>query len=161
MCSSKKKNTYLLHQHEALSVGNNLGGVESLLKVVEELLLVALKLAAVAGNILELGRGNSTLLLDAGQAAGQDSLSNEGDGHAEVEGVNSSPLAGTLLASLVEDLLNERSAVVVVEVHDVAGDLNEERVQDTLVPLGEDVTNLLVGEAEGALHDVVGLDMLV
>lgn len=151
----------LLHEHEALGVGDDLGGVQGLLEVVKELLLVALELAAATADVLELGGGNGTLVLDAGQATGQDSLGDQGNGHTKVEGVDGSPLAGTLLAGLVEDLLNESGAIIVVEVHDVTGDLNEERVQDTLVPLGENVTNLLVGETETALHDVVGLITIV
>jgi hypothetical protein len=118
---------YLLHQHEALSVRDDLGGIESLLKVIEELLLVTLELGGAALEA-ELGGSGGTLILDGGQAASQDSLSNEGHGHAEVEGVDGSPLASTLLASLVENLLDEGGAIVIVEVHDVAGDLDEERV---------------------------------
>ena len=76
---------------------------------------------------------------------------------AEIQGVDGSPLAGTFLAGLVKNLLDQGLAVLVVVVHNVAGDLNEERVQDTLVPLGEDIAHLLVGEAKAALHDVVGL----
>ena len=147
----------LLHEHEALGVGDNLGGVQGLLEVLKELLLVTLELAAAPANELELRGGNGALVLDAGQATGQDGLGDQGNGHTKVEGVDGSPLAGTLLAGLVEDLLNESGAIVVVEVHDVTGDLNEERVQDALVPLGENVTNLLVGQSETALHDVVGL----
>ena len=61
------------------------------------------------------------------------------------------------MASRVEDLLEEGSAILVVVVHDVAGDLDEERVEHALVPLSEDVTDLLVGHANTTLHDVVGL----
>ena len=148
--------TYLLHQHEALGVGDDLGGVQSLLEVVEELLLVAGELLLPALELEEAG-SLGALVLDGGQAAGQDGLGDEGDGLAEVKSVDGGPLAGTLLAGLVEDLLDERGAIVVVEVEDVAGDLNEEGVQDALVPLGEDVAHLLVGELKGTLHDVVGL----
>lgn len=110
-----------------------------------------------AANELELGGGLDTLVLDGRQAAGKHSLSDEGDGHAEIQGVDSGPLAGTLLASLVKDLLNERGAIVIVEVHDVSRDLDQERVQDALVPLGKDVTNLLVLHAHTTLHDIVRL----
>lgn len=146
----------LLHEHEALGVGYDLGGVKSLLEVLEELLLVTLELGGSADE-LKLGRGGGTLVLDGGQASGKDGLSNEGYGLAEVKSVDSGPLSGTLLASLVENLLNEGSAIVVVEVHDITGDLNQERVQNALVPLSQDVTDLLAGEAETTLHDVVSL----
>lgn len=147
----------LLHQHEALGVRDDLGGVQGLLKVVEELVLVALKLAAVAADKLKLGRSLPALILEGRQAAGENGLGNQSHWLAEIESVDGSPLAGALLASLVKNLLDEGRTVVIVVVHDVAGDFNEERVQDALVPLGEDITNLLVGEAETALHDIVGL----
>lgn len=146
----------LLHKHEALGVGDDLGGIEGLLEVLEELLLVTLEGGGTA-NKLELGGSLDTLLLDARQAASEHRLGNEGDGHAQVQGVDGSPLAGTLLAGLVEDLLDERLAILIVEVHDVLGDLDQERVEDTVVPLGEGVTNLLAGHAETALHDIVRL----
>ena len=146
--------TYGLHEHEALGVGDDLGGVKSLLKVGDELLLVT---GEVGGGALELLAGADTLSLEGRKAAGEDSLADESYGLAQVEGVDGGPLAGTLLASRVEDLLEEGSSVLVVVVHDVAGDLNEERVKHALVPLGEDVTDLLVGHANTTLHDVVGL----
>lgn len=152
--------TYILHQHETLSVGDDLGGVQSLLEVLKELLLVTLELANAA-TVLQDAGGLGTLLLEGRQAASQDGLGDQGNGLAEVKSVDGGPLAGTLLASLVENLLDERSAIVVVEVHDVTSDLDQERVQDTLVPLGEDVTDLLVAQAETTLHDVVGLNFVI
>ena len=143
-----------MDQHETLGVGDNLGGVKGLLKVGDELLAVT---GEVRGGALELLAGAGTLSLEGRKAAGEDSLANEGYGLAHVEGVDGGPLAGTLLASRVEDLLEERGAILVVVVHDVAGDLNEERVKDTLVPLGESVSHLLVGHTKTTLHDVVGL----
>lgn len=144
----------VLDQHETLSIRDDLGGVKGLLEVVDESLLVASE--AGAGSVEETS-GAATLSLERGQATGEDSLSDESDGHAEVESVDGGPLAGTLLASRVHDLLNDGDTVVVVLVHDVAGDLDQERVEDTGVPLGEDITNLLVVEAETTLHDIVGL----
>lgn len=149
--------THLLHQHEALGIRDDLGGVQGLLEIIEELGLVALKLAASAADVLELGRSRGTFVLDAGQAAGQDGLGDQGDRHAEVERIDGGPLAGTLLAGLVEDLVHEGLSVVVVEVHYVAGDFDEERVQDSLVPLGQHVADFFAGHAETTLHDVVCL----
>jgi len=116
----------LTHEHESLGVRDELGGVEGLLEVVDELLLVT-------GELLDLRSaeelaGTGTLGLDGREAAGEDGLADKGDGHAEVEGVDGGPLAGTLLASRVEDLLEEGSAILVVEVEDIAGDFDEERV---------------------------------
>jgi len=146
--------THLLDQHETLGVGDNLGGVKGLLKVGKELLLVAGEVWRWTGDLLG---STSTLALERRQATGEDGLSDKGDWHTQVESVDGGPLAGTLLTSSVQDLLEERLTIVVVEVHDVAGDLNEERVKDTLVPLGESVSHLLVGHTETTLHDVIGL----
>lgn len=147
--------TYGLHEHEALGVGDDLGGVKGLLKVGDELLLVT---GEVGGGALELLAGADTLSLEGRKAAREDSLADESHGLAEVKSVDGGPLAGTLLASRVEDLLEEGSAILVVVVHDVAGDLNEERVKHALVPLSEDITDLLVGQANTTLEDVVGLE---
>jgi hypothetical protein len=146
--------SYVLDEHEALGVGDNLGGIQGLLKVVDESLLIALELG---GRATEDGAGAATLVLESAEAAREDSLTDQGDGHAEVKSVNGSPLAGTLLASLVEDLVNKGSAIVIIVVEDITGDLNEERVENTSVPLGENITNLLGGETETTLEDIVGL----
>lgn len=148
--------THGLHEHEALGVGDDLGGVKGLLKVGDELLLVT---GEVRSGALELLAGAGTLGLEGRKAAGEDSLADESHGLAEVKGVDGGPLASTLLASRVEDLLEEGSAILVVVVHDVAGDLNEERVEHALVPLSEDVTDLLVAQANTTLEDVVGLEV--
>lgn len=152
---SKEPSTYVLDEHEALSVGDNLGGIQGLLKVVDESLLVALELGSRATQD---SAGAATLILQGAEAAGEDSLADQGDGHAEVESVDGGPLTGTLLASLVKDLLNKGSAIGVIVVKDVTGDLDQERVQNTSVPLGENITNLLGGETQAALHNIVGLN---
>ena len=115
---------------------SHLGGVEGLLEIVDELLLVT-------GEGLDLGSTENlgsadTLLLDGREAAGEDGLADEGDGHAEVEGVDGSPLSGSLLGSRVEDLGDEGNTVVVVVLENVGGDLDEVGVEDTLVPGLED-----------------------
>lgn len=150
----------LLHEHEALRVRDDLGRVEGLLEVREELLLVALELGRAADELQLLGRAGA-LALDGGEAAGEDGLGDQGHGHAEVERVDGGPLAGSLLAGGVEDLLEEGLAVgLVVVVHDVAGDLDQEGVEDALVPGGENVTDLLVRHSKSTLHDIVGLQGL-
>ncbi len=146
----------LLHQHETLSVGDNLGSVKCLLEVPEELLLVAGELLGAAA-VLEEGGGLGALLLDGGQTAGEDGLGDQGDWHTEIERVDGSPLSGSLLASRVEDFFDKWGSVVVVEVHDVAGNLDQEGVKDALVPLGEDITDLLSAHSKTTLHDVIRL----
>jgi hypothetical protein len=117
-------------------------------------LLVTLELG---GGASEKGAGTDTLVLDGAEAAREDSLTDEGDGHAKVKGVDGGPLAGTLLAGLVEDLLNKRGSVGVVVLEDITGDLNQERVKDSLVPLVENFTDFVGGKTDTALQDVVGL----
>lgn len=146
----------LLHEHETLGVGDNLGGVKRLLEVLKELLAVTSELG-LASNEWEDLRGFGALSLDGRQATGKDGLSNQGNRHTEIKSVDGSPLSGSLLSSGVKDLLEEWGSVIIIEVHDIAGDLDQERVKDALVPLGENITNLLSGHTETTLHDVVGL----
>ena len=67
----------LTHEHEALSVRDDLRRVEGLLQVVDELLLVALeRLLLWAGDNLA---GTSALRLDSRETTSEDGLTNEGD----------------------------------------------------------------------------------
>lgn len=67
----------LPHQHEALSVRDDLGGVQRLFEVIDEQLLVATeRLLLRAGDDFA---GTDTLLLDRRQATREHSLANEGD----------------------------------------------------------------------------------
>lgn len=145
----------LSDKHETLGVRDDLGGVKGLLELVDKLLLVTSELDGL-GAIKNLG-GSDTLLLEGRKASSEDGLTDQGDGHTKVKSVDSGPLSSTLLASSVGDLLNERSSRAVVVLEDVSGDLNEEGVEDTVVPLGENVSNLLIGETSTSLHEVVSL----
>lgn len=86
----------LAHEHEALGVRDDLGGVEGLGDIVDELLLVTSVLGV--GSVEDMG-GADTLTLDGGQAAGEDGLTDQGDGHAIVQGRDDSPLSSSLLLS--------------------------------------------------------------
>lgn len=152
--NNERKKTHVLDKHETLGVGDDLGSVQSLFKVVNESLLVTFKLGSGATENVA---GTDTLVLDGREATREDSFTDEGDRHAEVEGVDGSPLSGTLLTGLVEDLLNEGCAVLVVVLEDITGDLNQEGVEDTLVPLVENFTDLVGGKTNTALEDIVGL----
>lgn len=67
----------LTHEHEALGVGDDLGGVKSLLEVIDELLLVTTEwLLLRTGDNLG---GTDTLVLDGRQATGENGLTDEGD----------------------------------------------------------------------------------
>ena len=67
----------LTHEHEALGVGDDLGGIEGLLEVVDELLLVALE-RLLLGAVNNLA-GAYSLGLERRQAPGEDCLSDKGD----------------------------------------------------------------------------------
>ena len=76
-----------------------------------------------------------SLFLDRREASSEDSLSNEGDGHTEVEGVDSGPLAGSLLSSHIEDLFDNGVSIGIVESENISRDFDQERVEDTVLPL--------------------------
>lgn len=122
----------VLDEHEALCVGDDLGGVEGLLEVVDKLLLVTVEFGDI-WSFEDAGCAD-TFGLERGEAASEDlvgslveyteprerlttySLTDQSDGHAEIEGIDGSPLSGTFLASRVQNLLNERSSIIIVEV---------------------------------------------
>ena len=141
-------------EHKSLGVGDDLRGIEGLFKVIDESLLVTGELSVRTAQDVA---STDTLVLLSTQATGKDGLANESDGHTKVKGVDGGPLASTLLTGLVEDLVDEGCAVVVVVVQNVTSDFDQEGVKDTLVPLGEDITNLLAGESKTALEEVIGL----
>ena len=141
-------------EHKALSVGDDLRGIEGLLKVIDESLLVT---GEFGGGTAQDVASLDTLVLLGTQATREDGLANESDGHTKVKGVDGGPLTSTLLTGLVEDLVDEGCAIVIVVVQNVTSDLDQEGVKDTLVPLGEDIANLLAGESKTALHEVIGL----
>ena len=145
----------LAHEHEALGVRDNLGGVESLLEVSNELFLVALE--GLDLRATENLGGTGSLALERREATGKDGLTDKGDGLTKIESVDGGPLAGTLLSSRVEDLGEEGGSILVVVLENVTGNLDQERVENTSVPLREDVTDLGLLEAETVLEDVVGL----
>ena len=67
----------LTHEHEALGVGVDLGSVEGLLEVIDELLLVTLE-SFLLGASDDLA-GTCTLILNRRQATSKDSLADQGD----------------------------------------------------------------------------------
>ena len=77
--------------------------------------------------------------------------------NAGIEGSDSSPFTGTLLSSRIEDLINHGCTVIIFELEDVGCDVDQEGVEDTLVPLEEDIRDLIVGEIETVPEDVIGL----
>lgn len=125
-----------------------------MLKVVNESLLVTFKLGSGATENVA---GTDTLVLDGRKATREDSFTDKGDRHTKVEGIDGGPLSGTLLTGLVENLLNEGCAVLIVVLENIAGNFNQEGVEDALVPLVENFTDLVGGKTNTALEDIVGL----
>ena len=161
----------LAHEHKALSVGDNLGGIESLFKVIDKLQLVA------AEGLLLRTRDHFAsafaLLLEGRQTPGEDGLSNQSDwdgkqwqGGIDIcfqltwntgfERSNGGPFSSTLLSSRVEDLINHEFAIIVLEPENVGGDIDQERVEYTLIPFSEDVRDLVVGEIETMSKNFIG-----
>lgn len=93
----------LAHEHEALGVGDDLGSVEGLGNIVDELFLVASELCVGSRKDR---RGTDTLVLDGREAAGKDGLTDEGDRHAIVESRDDSPLSSSLLLARTQLLFN-------------------------------------------------------
>ena len=77
--------------------------------------------------------------------------------HTSIEGSDGSPFTSTLLTSLIKNLAYEGLTIVILELEDVGGDLDEEGVENTLVPLDEDIRDLVLVKAETTLEDIVGL----
>ena len=145
----------LAHEHEALCIRHDLACIQRLLEVLNELVAVACERLDL-GAAEHLGRAD-TLIAERREAACEHGLADERHGLAEVEGVNGGPLAGALLAGAVEDLGDDRLAVSVLVCKHVARDLNEERVEHTLIPLGKDVGDVKLAQAETDLEDGVDL----
>ena len=76
---------------------------------------------------------------------------------ARVKGCNSGPFPGTLLPSGVQNLVSHGFAIVVLELENVGGDVNQERVEYTLVPFEENVCDLIVREIDAMPEDFIGL----
>jgi len=143
----------LAHEHEALGVRNDFGGVERLLKFLDN--------GGFASGHFGLGPfqrlgGNDSLVLDGRQAARKHRFGNQGERDAKVERRDAGPLARALLPGRVEDFIDNGLAVFVVEPEDVAGDFDEVAVELALIPLGEDLVHFAGLHAQAVLHDLVG-----
>ena len=162
----------LTHEHKSLSVGDDLRSVESLFKVIDELLLVATECFFLRTR--DDFASADTFLFKGRQTPSEDGLSDQGDygrdeqlarekhkcrltGDTGFKGGNSSPLASALLSSRVENLIDHMFTIVILEFEDVGGDVDQERVENTLVPVNENIRDLVAGEVETVPEDVVGL----
>ena len=148
-----------MHEHVALSVADDLRGVERVADFLHE----RGAFFGVAGGgdggfrAFEFAGGANAVVLHRRNAAGVDGLGHEGDRRAEVERVDDCPFAGSFLTGGIEDFVHERRAVGVFLGENIAGDLDEVAVEFAFVPLGEGVVEFLLGHAEAVFEDVVGL----
>ena len=102
-------------------------------------------------------RREHALLLHRRQAAREHRLADQRHRHAQVERADASPLAGALLAGRVENLVDDRRAVLVQLAEDVARDLDQVAVQFARVPLREDVVQLGRRQPQPVLQHLIGL----
>lgn len=143
-----------MDEHEALGIGDNLGGIEGLLEVIDELLSVSSELRC---GSLELSAGTDTFVLEGAQATSKHGLADKGDRYSEIESVYGGPLASSLLASGIEDLFQDWRSIAVLVAEDIASNFDEEGVQNALVPLLENVSHLFLRHSQTALHDIISL----
>jgi len=145
----------LPHEHEALSVRDDLGRIEGLFEVIDELLLVTLEWLPL--RTVDHFASTFTLSFDRREATGEDGFADECDGSASFQSSDRSPFAGTLLACFVENLSDHGLTIVVLKFQDVGGNFDEERVEDTLIPFFENPRNLILMEAKATLEDIICL----
>lgn len=87
----------------------------------------------------------------------RDLLTNVLTGSTGIKRGNGGPFTGSLLTGLVENFVDNGFTIVILELKDVGGDLDQEGVKNALVPLGEDIRNLILMEAKTTLQDIVCL----
>mmetsp|Transcript_16072 Transcript_16072/g.60802 ORF Transcript_16072/g.60802 Transcript_16072/m.60802 type:complete len:597 (+) Transcript_16072:1159-2949(+) len=142
----------------ALGVGADLGGVEGLADVVDE--LGAVHSGHVGGAGDDLG-GLHALVLEPGEEARLERGGDGARGHGALRCLLHGPAAGALHAGLVEDLVHEVGglvlAAVVLGLEDLGGDLDQEGLQLALVPLPEGGGQVVVGEPAQRLEHLVRL----
>lgn len=73
------------------------------------------------------------------------------------EGSDGGPLSSALLSSRVENLVGHEFPIIIFEPENVGGDFDQERVEDALIPFGEDICDLIVGDIETTPEDFIGL----
>jgi hypothetical protein len=99
----------------------------------------------------------AALLFQRRQAAREDRLADQRHRLAQIERAEDRPLARALLAGGVQNLIHQRLSVFVLVGKDLARYFNQVAVQLALVPLGEDPAQLIGGQSQTALQQVVSL----
>ena len=142
-----------LDEIEALRVGNDFRSVERIVHLLDELFLVHLDCRI--GSVENRCR-SETLVFLGGKNAGFDSGIDRGNHDGIGGAVHHGPASRSLLTGLVDDQIDEvLSSPRIFLFENLARDLNEERLERSLVPLRENLRHLIVGNA-GALENLVG-----
>ncbi|QTK78616.1 hypothetical protein AT6N2_C0760 [Agrobacterium tumefaciens] len=128
------------HDGEALRVGTDLGGQKRVFQIGDEGLLVSRcrRNARQAKNLL----GSFALVLLRRQDTGSHGRLDGGCGDAHVLGFDDRPLAGALLAGLVEDQIDHRlTGDRIGGAQNLLGDFDQVGIQTALVPLAKDISD--------------------
>lgn len=113
----------LAHQHEALGIADDLRAVERVLDAIQVFLDV--RHAGLAAGSFQHATGRNALILQSGEAAREDGLADQCDGHAVLQRRYRCPFARALLASCVAYAIQQIS-LAVLEVQYIPCDLDEE-----------------------------------
>ncbi len=82
-------------------------------------------------------RCGHALIFNRREAARENRFANQRDGHAQIERADAGPLAGAFLSGGIENLVHHRLAVFIFLGEDFGGNFDEEAVEFTLIPIGE------------------------
>ncbi len=83
-----------------------------------------------------------------------DGFADQGQRHGVVERVLRRPYPRAFLSGTVENLVDQRTAVLVALAQEATGDVDQVGFEAAGVPFGESVGHLVVTHAEGVLHQV-------
>src|ERR1035437_9182253 len=144
-----------LQQHITLRVRDDLGAVKRPPHILNKGSSVADR--GLGRRPLQNLRRCDALFLQRRQTAREDRLANQSQWLAQIERADRRPLARALLAGRVQYLIHNRRAVFVLLGKDVPGNLDQVTVQFALVPLRENIVQLIGSQAKPALQQVVGL----
>ncbi len=110
------------------------------------------------GNRFDLLGSRYPLVLDAGHPAAVQRRHDGGNQHSQIQGDLGRPLARSLLARFVQDQVHQGLfRLVIGDRENFGGELDQERIQDALVPFVENVGQLGGGQPQHLTQNVVGL----
>ena len=125
-----------------------------MLEILDELLSISTELGIWAVKLL---RSSASLVLQRAEASGEDGFADQSYRHAKIESINGRPFTSAFLSCRVKNLFKQWRSVSIIVIEDVFGDLDQERVEDALVPLGHYIPNFFVVHSQTSLHKVIRL----